>query len=161
MDNSKSFAFGQSLWNVRKSKASNDHEYQPRRLMPANGSQTKYMEMLLSLDKTPQLYNILCSCFTWILLAGFVVIPGSFTSLRKLQAKTNGEIIPGSPAANAVLSCCRRDLGHRHRVRLHGHRHDGRHLARLAVAQKRLPKIPVKEQYLLKLIWRNPNWDLV
>jgi len=72
--------------------------------MPANGSQTKYMEMLLSLDKIPQLHNILCSCFTWILLAGFVVIPGSFTSLKKLEAKTNGEIIPGSPAANAILS---------------------------------------------------------
>ena len=88
----------------RKKKGS-DYEYQPRpRLMPANGSQTKYMEMLLSLDKIPQLHNILCSCFTWILLAGFVVIPGSFTSLKKLEAKTNGEIIPGSPAANAILS---------------------------------------------------------
>ncbi|KAM7210617.1 hypothetical protein V8F06_014007 [Rhypophila decipiens] len=72
--------------------------------MPANGPQTRYMEMLLSLDRIPQLHNILCSCFTWILLVGFVVIPGSFTSLRKLEAKTNGEIIPGSPAANAILS---------------------------------------------------------
>ena len=88
-----------------RKKKSSDYEYQPRpRLMPANGSQTKYMEMLLSLDKIPQLHNILCSCFTWILLAGFVVIPGSFTSLKKLEAKTNGEIIPGSPAANAILS---------------------------------------------------------
>ncbi|KAM7212659.1 hypothetical protein V8F06_011947 [Rhypophila decipiens] len=90
-----------------------DQPYQPRKqssqsppapLMPTNATQTKYMEMLLSLDKIPQLHNILCSCFTWLLLAGFVVIPGSFTSLRKLEAKTNGEIIPGSPAANAILS---------------------------------------------------------
>lgn len=70
--------------------------------MPTNSTQTKYMEMLLSLDRIPQLHNILCSCFTWILLAGFVVIPGSFTSLKRLEAKTNGEIVPGSsPADNA------------------------------------------------------------
>ncbi|KAK3325478.1 hypothetical protein B0H66DRAFT_125124 [Apodospora peruviana] len=88
-----------------KSRKNSGYAYQPRRpLAPTNGAQTQYMNMLLSLDKIPQLDNILVSCFTWILLAGFVVIPGSFTSLKKLEAKTQGEIIPGSPAANALLS---------------------------------------------------------
>ncbi|KAL8371682.1 hypothetical protein RB595_001470 [Gaeumannomyces hyphopodioides] len=42
--------------------------------------QTRYMHMLLALDKIPRLHNILASVFTWTLLAGFVVFPGAFTS---------------------------------------------------------------------------------
>ncbi|KAE9378220.1 hypothetical protein N431DRAFT_304989, partial [Stipitochalara longipes BDJ] len=46
-----------------------------------NSVQTRYMEMLLALDTIPRLHNILASFFTWILLAGFVIFPGTFTSL--------------------------------------------------------------------------------
>ena len=41
--------------------------------------------MLLSLDKIPRLHNILVSCFAWILLAGFVILPGSFTNWKSLE----------------------------------------------------------------------------
>ncbi|KAK3945906.1 hypothetical protein QBC46DRAFT_360027 [Diplogelasinospora grovesii] len=71
---------------------------------------TQYMAMLLSLDKIPRLHNILVSCFTWILLAGFVVIPGSFNSLRRLEATTQGEVVPGSPAVNAILGSVAADV---------------------------------------------------
>ncbi|KAJ7157637.1 hypothetical protein C8R43DRAFT_883320 [Mycena crocata] len=43
---------------------------------------TKYVNMLLAVDGIPPLYNILASFFTWILLAGFVLFPGTFTSLQ-------------------------------------------------------------------------------
>lgn len=41
--------------------------------------------MLLSFDKIPRLHNVLSSFFVWILLVGFIVFPGTFTSLQKLQ----------------------------------------------------------------------------
>jgi len=47
---------------------------------------TKYVNMLLALDSIPPLYNILASFFTWILLAGFVLFPGTFTNLQTNNA---------------------------------------------------------------------------
>jgi hypothetical protein len=45
------------------------------------------MTMLLALDTIPRMHNILASFFTWILLAGFILFPGTFTSLSaKLAA---------------------------------------------------------------------------
>lgn len=63
--------------------------------------QTRYMEMLLSLDKIPRLHNILASFFGWILLAGFIVFPGTFTSIRDLS--DDPELAAKSPTASAVL----------------------------------------------------------
>ena len=40
------------------------------------------MEMLLHLDEIPRLHNIAVSLFTWIILAGFLVVPGTFTSFK-------------------------------------------------------------------------------
>ncbi|KAI3391724.1 hypothetical protein diail_6865 [Diaporthe ilicicola] len=71
-------------------------------LQRANTLQTRYMEMLLSLDKIPRLHNILASFFGWILLAGFIVFPGTFTSIRDLS--DNPELADKSPAARDVLS---------------------------------------------------------
>lgn len=47
-------------------------------------SGTRYMNMLLALDTIPRLDNMLSSFFTWILLAGFVLFPGTFTSIQNL-----------------------------------------------------------------------------
>ena len=43
---------------------------------------TQYMSMLLAVDKIPRIHNFAASFFTWILLAGFVLFPGTFTSLK-------------------------------------------------------------------------------
>ena len=45
---------------------------------------TQYVSMLLALDDIPTLYNILAGFFNWILLAGFILFPGTFTSLKNL-----------------------------------------------------------------------------
>ena len=56
------------------------------RLMHGTPSQmdTQYVNMLLALDDIPQLHNILAGFFNWILLAGFILFPGTFTSLKNL-----------------------------------------------------------------------------
>ncbi|KAG2143170.1 hypothetical protein BD769DRAFT_1348213 [Suillus cothurnatus] len=53
--------------------------------MPASNIQTRYMNMLLALDDIPPIFNMAASFFTWILLAGFVLFPGTFTSLQQQQ----------------------------------------------------------------------------
>ena len=45
---------------------------------------TQYVNMLLALDDIPTLYNMLAKFFNWILLAGFILFPGTFTSLQNL-----------------------------------------------------------------------------
>ncbi|KAG8679631.1 hypothetical protein FRC09_018836 [Ceratobasidium sp. 395] len=67
---------------------------------------TRYMNMLLELDAVPKIHNLLASyvqfppfppilCnpviqpryrfFTWVLLAGFIIFPGTFTSIQSLD----------------------------------------------------------------------------
>ena len=64
--------------------------------------QTRYMGMLLHLDAIPRLHNLLAAIFTWVLLAGFLVIPGTFTSFK--SQTHNGE-------SNAVEGAIVRSVG--------------------------------------------------
>lgn len=52
-----------------------------------NTWQTRYVEMLVSQYEIPRLNNILASFFGWLLLAGFVVLPGTFTSIQELSTE--------------------------------------------------------------------------
>jgi hypothetical protein len=67
-----------------------------------NSVQTRYMTMLLNLDTIPRLHNILASFFCWILLAGFVIFPATFTSIGAL---TESELDPlaGDPQATEFI----------------------------------------------------------
>ncbi|KAG4440533.1 hypothetical protein IFR05_004003 [Cadophora sp. M221] len=65
-----------------------------------NSVQTRYMNMLLAMDTIPRLHNILAAFFTWILLAGFVLFPGTFTSLQSLEDKPE---VSSSETASAIL----------------------------------------------------------
>ncbi|KAJ6551388.1 hypothetical protein B0H19DRAFT_1157441 [Mycena capillaripes] len=47
------------------------------------------MNMLLALDGIPRLHNMLAAFFTGILLAGFVLLPGTFTSLQSVGTGAN------------------------------------------------------------------------
>jgi hypothetical protein len=52
---------------------------------------TQYVNMLLAVDDIPALDFILSKFFTWILLAGFVLFPGTFSSLQTLPpSQLNG-----------------------------------------------------------------------
>lgn len=52
---------------------------------------SRYVEMLLGQDDIPKFHNILASFFVWLLLAGFLVFPGTFTSLQKKFDKAGDE----------------------------------------------------------------------
>lgn len=59
-------------------------------------SPTKYGKLLLEFERTPFVYSILAPGFAWILLAGYLVLPGTFASLRSSETlkttATNNEI---------------------------------------------------------------------
>lgn len=68
--------------------------------------QTRYMDMLLGLDEIPRLHNILASFFTWILLAGYVVFPATFTSLNR--SKNLAQVaVDGNEFEKGVLNTVR------------------------------------------------------
>jgi len=54
---------------------------------------TQYVKMLLALDDIPTIHNFAVSFFNWIYLAGFVLFPGTFTSLNNLAA-SQGNGVP-------------------------------------------------------------------
>ncbi|KAF5340264.1 hypothetical protein D9611_007825 [Ephemerocybe angulata] len=60
---------------------------------------TRYVNMLLALDDIPNYWNLLASFFTWILLAGFLLFPGTFSSWQEQQAQAVG----ASPAVTDEL----------------------------------------------------------
>lgn len=57
---------------------------------------SRYIHMLLSIDSIPKIYNLLAAFSTWILLAGYVLLPGTFTSLQNIPTP----IDPSDPEYN-------------------------------------------------------------
>ena len=64
------------------------HPSQRPTLPPPTKSQmdTQYVNMLLALDDIPPQDNLLAKFFTWILLAGFVLFPGTFSSIQNIPS---------------------------------------------------------------------------
>lgn len=52
--------------------------------------QTQYVRMIVEADQVPWQYNVLASAAHWVLLAGYLVMPGTYTSLQKSDAVHNG-----------------------------------------------------------------------
>ncbi|EDP47926.1 conserved hypothetical protein [Aspergillus fumigatus A1163] len=63
--------------------------------------ETEYVRMLLELQDIHWLYNFMASLAAWMLLAGYLVIPGTFTSLQKSDTITNK--VAQNEAEKAVL----------------------------------------------------------
>jgi hypothetical protein len=58
--------------------------------------QTPYMVMSLQANEAPPPNNLLAAGFSWITLAGFVVLPGTFTSLENsgsLSDSKGGQVV--------------------------------------------------------------------
>ncbi|KAI9728244.1 MAG: hypothetical protein M1834_007737 [Cirrosporium novae-zelandiae] len=64
--------------------------------------ETEYMNMLLRLDTIPRWCNILSSFCGWILLAGYLVFPSTFTSLTESEDDISGSSTT-SQAAHVVI----------------------------------------------------------
>lgn len=61
-----------------------------------NGTPTPYMEMCTQANKIPRTHNVLAALSSWLTLAGFVVLPGTFTSLKNsttLKNSKGGDIV--------------------------------------------------------------------
>lgn len=43
---------------------------------------SRYVQMLLKQDKIPLIHTVLAAFFVWMLLAGFIVFPGTFTTIQ-------------------------------------------------------------------------------
>ena len=54
----------------------------PRRPPNNEPGNTRYINMFLQLDYIPQLHNIYAFISIYILLAGYIIFPGTFTSIR-------------------------------------------------------------------------------
>ncbi len=60
--------------------------------------------MLLHLDEIPRLYNILASLGTWIILAGFLVVPGTFTTFKESKAFQEADNADGGDDAGTEVT---------------------------------------------------------
>jgi hypothetical protein len=49
---------------------------------------SRYDDMVLATEHVPFWNNILAGFFSWLLLAGFLVLPGSFSSLDKIPTSS-------------------------------------------------------------------------
>jgi hypothetical protein len=61
-----------------------------------NKTPTPYIIMCTQANKVPSIYNILAALFFWLMLAGFVVLLSTFTSLKHfttLSSSKDGEIV--------------------------------------------------------------------
>jgi hypothetical protein len=82
---------------------------------PSISVMTKYDRMCKEANKISEYYNILASFFTWILLAGFIIFPGTFTKLRNnvsstTETGTAGQVaqavVQNVPLIYIAASCC-------------------------------------------------------
>ena len=76
-------------------------------------SLTQYQRKVLEADAVKVGYNILAALYSWLLLAGFVVAPGTFTSLQKagmLGKFDAGKLVPKAvqhmPSFWIAIVCC-------------------------------------------------------
>lgn len=78
---------------VKKVKTTTTDEEAPQEkpsITPNPPLQTKYIDMLLELDTVSRWHNILAGVFSWLLLAGYLVLPGTFTSIRNSRTLSEG-----------------------------------------------------------------------
>ncbi|KAH8691914.1 hypothetical protein BGW36DRAFT_347873 [Talaromyces proteolyticus] len=55
--------------------------------------QTRYTNMLLEVDRIPLTHTVLAAFFQWLLLAGYLVVPGTFTSLESSTTLKNSSSV--------------------------------------------------------------------
>lgn len=66
---------------------------------------SRYVQMLLKQDYIPRAHNILAAFFVWLLLAGFLVFPGTFTSIQEsITEREEDEDTNDNEAVTAILS---------------------------------------------------------
>ena len=79
----------------------------------APSMQTPYMVMSLQANEAPTRHNVLAALYSWLIPAGYVIFPGTFTSLknsRTLDNSTGGKIVQDTvqnvPLLPLAALCC-------------------------------------------------------
>lgn len=76
--------FTMPLWNHDPEHHAGVHDPDPSEpIQRTNTAHSRYVRMLLDVDDIPLLHSVLASFFVWLLLAGFLVFPGTFTTIQK------------------------------------------------------------------------------
>ena len=70
-----------------------------RKIPPVASS---YINMLLHIDEISRVHNALASLFTWLLLAGYVILPGAFTSIRNSRVLSEEAGVAGKAVVKAA-----------------------------------------------------------
>lgn len=88
--------------HLQPSSSQNSSSQNPS-LQHSNSEHSRYVQMLLHQDDIPLLHNILAAVFVWLLLAGFLVFPGTFTSLQASVASKGDDAHTLSDQAAKLL----------------------------------------------------------
>lgn len=75
----------------RNPSADSEFDFQPKPLPRVSTMHSRYVQMLLEVDTIPKLHTVLASFFVWLLLAGFLVFPGTFTTISKSIEANHGK----------------------------------------------------------------------
>lgn len=87
-------------WNIppahhgpsRNPSASDEFDFVPKPPKRANTMHSRYVQMLLEQDNIPKVHTVLAAFFVWLLLAGFLVFPATFTTIsNSLEEKQNSD----------------------------------------------------------------------
>ncbi|KAK7704217.1 hypothetical protein SLS57_010600 [Botryosphaeria dothidea] len=77
-------------------------------LKRAPTTQTQYVDLLVRLDEIPRWHNMLCAFCSWVLLAGYLVLPATFT---KVQARVDGEIDDNGNVVTVFVASAVKNVG--------------------------------------------------
>ena len=76
----------------------------PRPIQRTATMHSRYVQMLLDQDNVPMAHSLLASFFVWLLLAGFLVFPGTFTTIKHSIEDKNPDELADKTAAKILDS---------------------------------------------------------
>ncbi|KAI1769145.1 hypothetical protein GGR53DRAFT_474646 [Hypoxylon sp. FL1150] len=81
-------------------------------ILPHVPARTRYSRLVIEAYEFPKRYNFLAAAASWLLLAGFVIFPGTYTSLQKVDLGATGvdkvlnNVIQHMPLLGIAITCC-------------------------------------------------------
>ncbi|KZT39864.1 hypothetical protein SISSUDRAFT_1060785 [Sistotremastrum suecicum HHB10207 ss-3] len=75
-----------------------DVESRPALPKRTSSMDSRYMQMLIAHDSVNRWNNFLAAFFTWLVLAGFILFPGTFTNIQELESVGNVQVQKASAA---------------------------------------------------------------
>ncbi|OJD32172.1 uncharacterized protein BKCO1_4000040 [Diplodia corticola] len=81
-------------------------------LSRAPTTQTAYIDLLVRLDEIPRWHNVVCAFCTWLLLAGYLVFPATFTKVQeRVETKIGGDGDGGGDVVEVFVAGAVKNVG--------------------------------------------------